>query len=562
MTINSDVRVAGPFTATGGVQVLPFTFRIFNVNDVIVVVTNLLGIDSTLINQTGFTVAMNADQDVSPGGTVTITSTLNFKLTLSTALPNTQPTQVTNGGPFNATVITAALDRLAILIQQVANATARSLKFPISDGALVTTLPNVVARAGKILGFDALGNFIVSNLTLTQIEDVTTTAQAAAATATTQAGIATTQAGLSATARVGAEAAQAAAEAAASGFRFKNAVRAATTGVLPACTYANGASGVGATLTGNVNGALAAQDGISLLANEAILVKNQAATLQNGIYRLTQVGTGGTPFILTRRTDMDVWSEVNGASVSVDEGTTNLDTAWLCTSNTGGTMGTTPITWTPFPSFIADASINADTKLINNTLTYAKLVSSAIASNAQAIAGTANKLMNAAIFNALALIKTQAAVATTSGTTWPQTGIAATAQRLAISFSQFGTNGTSQPILQLGTSGGYVTTGYTGSGSQVSGSAASSLNSDGFSLGFITGWLATARIDGVIYCQLLDATDNTWSVSGVLSRTDTAATHFVSGKIVLPAVLDRARVTTQGGANTGTNGKISFAWES
>lgn len=182
-------------------------------------------------------------------------------------------------------------------------------------------------------------------------------ATASASTATTQASTATTKASEAAASAAAALASELAAVAAASGFRFKSPARAATTSALPACTYSNGTAGVGATLTGNSNGALSAQDGITLLVNETLLVKDQAAPLQNGLYTLTQVGTGGTPFILTRKTDLDTWTEVNGATVSIDEGSTLADSVWLCTSNTGGTMGTTDITWSRFPTFLADGSV-------------------------------------------------------------------------------------------------------------------------------------------------------------------------------------------------------------
>ena len=123
------------------------------------------------------------------------------------------------------------------------------------------------------------------------------------------------------------------------------AVRARTTGALPSCTYANGTSGVGATLTGTSNGALAAQDGVTLTVNQDLLVANQASQSQNGIYTVTQVGTGGTPFILTRRTDADESAELLGAVVTVTEGATYADTVWLCTADATITVGTTALPW-------------------------------------------------------------------------------------------------------------------------------------------------------------------------------------------------------------------------
>jgi len=140
-------------------------------------------------------------------------------------------------------------------------------------------------------------------------------------------------------------------DAAKQGLDVKASARAATTAVLPACTYANGASGAGATLTGNANGALAAQDGITLVLNDRLLVKNQAAPEQNGIYAVTQVGTGGTPFILTRAVDADTTAKTTGGMhVFVEEGTTLADTGWVLTTDGALTIGTTAQNFTQFSS--------------------------------------------------------------------------------------------------------------------------------------------------------------------------------------------------------------------
>ena len=82
-------------------------------------------------------------------------------------------------------------------------------------------------------------------------------------------------------------------------------------------------------------------DGVALAVNDRVLVKNQTTSSQNGIY-VVQSGAW------TRATDQDTWSEVPGAFVFVEEGTTQPDTGWLCTSNSGGTLGTTAITWVQF----------------------------------------------------------------------------------------------------------------------------------------------------------------------------------------------------------------------
>lgn len=130
------------------------------------------------------------------------------------------------------------------------------------------------------------------------------------------------------------------------GAQFKSPVVAATTTTLPACTYNNGASGVGATLTGNSNGAFAAVDGVTLTINQRILVKNQASGLQNGLYQLSTVGDGSNPYVLTRVTDADVNTEIAFATVLVSGGSTNGGTTWNLPLASGSiTMGTTGLTF-------------------------------------------------------------------------------------------------------------------------------------------------------------------------------------------------------------------------
>ena len=86
-------------------------------------------------------------------------------------------------------------------------------------------------------------------------------------------------------------------------------------------------------------------DGVTLIAGELLLLKNQTATAENGLYTFN-----GSASPLTRVASMDVWLEVSGATVVVEEGTVNADTMWLCTANTGGTLGTTPIAFTQIPT--------------------------------------------------------------------------------------------------------------------------------------------------------------------------------------------------------------------
>lgn len=98
-----------------------------------------------------------------------------------------------------------------------------------------------------------------------------------------------------------------------------------------------------AATTANVtisNPATSSFDGVTLTSGDRLLVRAQSAAAENGIYTFNGSGSA-----LTRVADMDAWTEVPGALVTVEEGTTYADTIWLCTSNQGGTLETTAITW-------------------------------------------------------------------------------------------------------------------------------------------------------------------------------------------------------------------------
>ena len=83
-------------------------------------------------------------------------------------------------------------------------------------------------------------------------------------------------------------------------------------------------------------------DGVTLVTGDRILIKNQAAPADNGIY---VVASSGAP---ARATDFDAWAEIPGGFCFVEEGTTNADTGWVCTSNAGGTLGSTAVAFTQF----------------------------------------------------------------------------------------------------------------------------------------------------------------------------------------------------------------------
>jgi len=140
-------------------------------------------------------------------------------------------------------------------------------------------------------------------------------------------------------------------DAVATGLDWKQSVRLATAAALAAVTAAG--TGVGKTLTANANGALSV-DGVAVAVTNRILVKNQVAGADNGVYVVTDVGSAGTPFILTRATDADTGTELNaGAAMFVEEGTANSDTGWVLTTNDPVTVDTTSLVFAQFSSATA-----------------------------------------------------------------------------------------------------------------------------------------------------------------------------------------------------------------
>src|SRR6185503_1109735 len=138
------------------------------------------------------------------------------------------------------------------------------------------------------------------------------------------------------------------------GLNIKGSCVAGTTVALTA-NYSNGASGVGASLTNAGVQAAFAIDGVSPTVGQRVLIKNQASSLQNGIYTVTDVGSGATNWILTRATDFDTPAEINpGDLVILTGGTTQTQSSWVETA-TVTTIGTDAIT---FVQFTASLPVN------------------------------------------------------------------------------------------------------------------------------------------------------------------------------------------------------------
>ena len=105
-------------------------------------------------------------------------------------------------------------------------------------------------------------------------------------------------------------------------------------------------------------------DGITLATGNKVLVKDQTDATENGIYNVVASGAA------TRDTDYDTVAELAGQLVIVQEGSSNADKIFLCTTDNSGSIGSVNIVFTVVtPSNVGDVTLNGVQTLTNKTLT-------------------------------------------------------------------------------------------------------------------------------------------------------------------------------------------------
>ena len=170
MTIPSTSRKAGPLLGTGAQTAWPFTFKVFAASDIAVTIADSLGIETALVLDTDYSVTLNANQETSPGGTVTypISGTplaVGSKLSIVGDLDYDQPLDLPSGGNFSPLALENQLDRMTMQLQQLEERLSRALLVPITSSAS-STLPN--PEPNELIGWDSTGdnlaNYALSEL--------------------------------------------------------------------------------------------------------------------------------------------------------------------------------------------------------------------------------------------------------------------------------------------------------------------------------------------------------------------------------------------------------------
>jgi hypothetical protein len=173
-----------------------------------------------------------------------------------------------------------------------------------------------------------------------------------------------------------------------------------------------------------------------------------------------------------------------------------------------------------------------------------------------AVAGTNNtQLATTAYVDGKMVLRTS--VASTSGTSIDFTGIPAWVKRVTVMFKGVSTNGTSVPIVQLG-SGSVTTSGYLEAHGNVGNSNVT--NAGNATTGFA---LAISDSSHIMHGHMLITlvSSNTYISSCTIGLSDSAYVLLGGGSVTLSGILDRVRITTVNGTDTFDAGSINIMYE-
>ena len=235
MTVASTTAKAGPYSGNDVTVDFDWAFKTQAAADIRVVstvTTDGVQIDTDQVITTDYTVSMNADQDASPGGTVTMVAApaTGETITILRDVSATQGASLPNQGGWYPKVVENALDKQAMLVQQINEELTRCLKLSVADSItdlqdLLTTINTSTSAASASASAASASETAAGNsetaaaasevaaglsetaaglsetaagLSETAAGNSASSASSSASTATTQAGIATTKAGLTA----------------------------------------------------------------------------------------------------------------------------------------------------------------------------------------------------------------------------------------------------------------------------------------------------------------------------------------------------------------------------
>jgi len=153
---------------------------------------------------------------------------------------------------------------------------------------------------------------------------------------------------------------------------------------------------------------------------------------------------------------------------------------------------------------------------------------------------------------------TLATAQTATGTAVDFTGIPSWAKRITVILGGISANGTSIPQIQLGTSSGILSSGYTSNLAAISTSNAFASSSTGHILVNI-GNAGFVYIGSIVFTNV---TGNVWVGNGTTYYGAAGGNTTIHTSLInLGSTLDRVRITTVNGTNTFNAGTINIMFE-
>jgi hypothetical protein len=223
------------------------------------------------------------------------------------------------------------------------------------------------------------------------------------------------------------------------------------------------------------------------------------------------------------------------------------------------------------PTFTGNVTINAqgDLRLADSdssnwvALQAPATVATNLTLTAPAADGTADQSLvtdgaGALSFASRSRLVVATSLNTTSGTSIDFTSIPSWVKRITVMLLSVSTTGTSGVQIQLGDSGGVETTGYSTSGTAITGVNTCGISS--FTSGFVMlGTLATAARSGSLVFN--NVATNYWIGTGTIDDAGSAQAGYTQGFKLLSATLDRVRLTTINGTDTFDAGLVNIIYE-
>ena len=151
------------------------------------------------------------------------------------------------------------------------------------------------------------------------------------------------------------------------------------------------------------------------------------------------------------------------------------------------------------------------------------------------------------------------AVASTSGTSITFTSIPSWVKRVTMMFNGVSTDGSAAYQVQIGTSGGFVTSGYLGSTTGTTSSVGATNFTTGLGVTRANNTDPSVVINGIV--TFVSIGSNIWAGTCTIGVSNTASNYYGGTSISLGGALTQIRITTTNGTDNFDAGTINILYE-